>query len=146
MKETVFGLVYRTALVLDKSNNFFISFAFIFVRAPNAASFLFVTVPPYHQRFTRNHDSMNRLSWVHSRRASAGTVVLEHSSGKHVSSKEWNICTRKYICRFCCITSRPFCQINKRIKHFGFHSGTNFTWVQIIVDLHIQCRDYHKTV
>ena len=93
----VFGLVYRTALVLDLSNTFIYLFAFIFECAPNAASFLFVTVSPYHQRFTPNHDSMNRLLWVHGRRFSAGTVVFEHSPGKHVSSEDWKIRTRKRI-------------------------------------------------
>ena len=84
-ENSLFGLVYRTALVLAKSNTFFYFFAFIFVRAPNATSFLLVTIPPYHQRFIRNHDSMNRGRRFLGR-ASAGTVVFEHSPGKHASS------------------------------------------------------------
>ena len=71
-------------------------FAFIFVPASIAASFLFATAPPCHQRFTPNHGSMNRSLWVQGRRflgrASPRTVVLEHSPDKNVSSEEWNVC------------------------------------------------------
>ena len=71
----LFGLVYRTGLVLDLSNKFLLSFTFIFVSAPNAASFLFLTASPCYQRFARNYDSMNRIVM------SSEQAILEKSVG-----------------------------------------------------------------
>ena len=92
---------------LDKSNNFLNLFCVYFwtchsvlkiesfgafeygLKSPNATFILFVTVSPYHQRFTPNNGSMNRLLSIRSswflRWVSVRTVVFEHSTGEQVS-------------------------------------------------------------
>ena len=45
------------------------------LESPNATDFLSVTVPPYRQRFTPNHVSMNRL-------LDSQQSILETSVGK----------------------------------------------------------------
>ena len=119
----LFGLVNWTALLLDNSNTFFISFEFIFVRTPNASYlFLFVTALPYHQRFTP-------LRFLESFIVNSQQAILGTNLGKNnrfstlnqwtrivISTQEWNICTRKHICRFISSLFGPCVKLNKGIK------------------------------
>ena len=98
----VFCLVYRTALVLDKSNTFYLFC--VYFRTCAKCNFFFVcnghAVPPAIYSELRFHESF----LVSSQQAILETSVdrksrFEHSPGEHVSLHRPR-CTRKQICRF----------------------------------------------
>ena len=84
-----------------------------------SAGSCFITVPPYHERFTPNHGSTNRLLRIHSSRflarVWARTVVFQHSTCEHVTlyRRVVKYMYKKTYLSFRIITSRPLCQIKQ---------------------------------